>query len=104
MGVLTPYFHVELDDNGVPLISGTTMKVVELVQQQMYHGCTPEELLENYPYLTMGQIHSALAYYWDHKQELDADIARRAQYAREMQAKTKPNRIMQELARKHFGR
>jgi len=29
----------------------------------------------------MSQIHSALAYYWDHKEELDADIEQRYQYA-----------------------
>jgi hypothetical protein len=25
-------------------------------------------------YLTLWQIHSALAYYWDHREELDRDI------------------------------
>jgi hypothetical protein len=34
-----------------------------------------------HPYLTMSQIHSALAYYWDNKEELDADIKRREEYA-----------------------
>ena len=29
-----------------------------------------------YPHLTMSQIHSALAYYWDFKAEMDADIQR----------------------------
>lgn len=30
MAVLTPYQHIELNDAGVPMINGTTMKVVEL--------------------------------------------------------------------------
>jgi len=34
-----------------------------------------------HPYLNMSQIYSALAYYWDNKQELDADIERREEYA-----------------------
>lgn len=75
--VETEYEHIVLDDNQVPLIEGTTMKVIELVMETMAFGWSPEELHFNHPYLSPGQIHSALAYYWDHKQELDADIERR---------------------------
>jgi hypothetical protein len=31
--------------------------------------------MKMYPDLTMGQIHSALAYYWDHQAMVDAQIA-----------------------------
>ncbi len=50
---------------------------VELVMAQMAYGWGPEELHFQHPYLTMSQIHSAFAYYWEHKEELDADIERR---------------------------
>lgn len=75
--VETRYEHVVLDDHQMPLIAGTTMKVIELVMAQSAYGWSPEELHFQYPYLTLGQIHSALAYYWDHKDELDQDIMRR---------------------------
>jgi uncharacterized protein (DUF433 family) len=55
----------------MPLIAGTTLKVVEIVEAQRAYGWSPEEYHLNHRYLTMGQIHSALAYYWDHKLELD---------------------------------
>ncbi len=29
----------------------------------------------------MSQIYSALAYYWEHKQEIDSDVKRRFEYA-----------------------
>jgi uncharacterized protein (DUF433 family) len=77
----TSYEHVRLDDEGVAHIAGTTMKVVELVMAQKAYGWSPEELHFQHPYLTMSQIHSALAYYWEHKQALDADIERRLDYA-----------------------
>ena len=60
---MTTYEHVQLNDEGVPIIVGSTMKVVELVMAQSAHGWSPEELLFQHPYLTLGQIHSALAYY-----------------------------------------
>jgi uncharacterized protein (DUF433 family) len=75
----TRYEHVLLDDNRVPLIAGTTMKVVELVQAHLAYGWSPEELHFQFPHLTLGKIHSALAYYWDHQAELDKDIEARLQ-------------------------
>ncbi|HXU44689.1 MAG TPA: DUF433 domain-containing protein [Thermoanaerobaculia bacterium] len=72
-----PVSHVEFDQLGVPIISGTTMKVVELVEAQMAYGWSPAEIHFQHPYLSLGQIHGALAYYWDHKAVFDAEIERR---------------------------
>ena len=94
---MTTYEHVQLDDQGVPIIVGTTMKVVELVMAQLAHGWSPEEVLFQHPYLTLGQIHSALAYYWDHKDELDADIERRWQYAEAERRKAGPSPLAAKL-------
>ncbi len=82
--VETEYEHIVLDDHQVPLIEGTTMKVIELVMETMAFGWSPEELHLNHPYLSLGQIHSALAYYWDHKPELEADIERRMERAEQI--------------------
>jgi uncharacterized protein (DUF433 family) len=70
------YPHVEHDGRGVPLISGTTMKVIELVMAQRAHGWSPEELSFQYPCLSMGHVHGALAYYSDHRSILDPEIER----------------------------
>ncbi len=77
----TDYKYILLDERNVPFIVGTTMKVVELVMAKMAYGWSAEELHLQHPYLSLSQIHSAFAYYWEHKQELDADIERREQYA-----------------------
>jgi uncharacterized protein (DUF433 family) len=79
--VETTYEHVVLNEKEAPMISGTTIKVAELVQETMAYGWSPEELHFQHPYLTLGQIHSALAYYWDHQQEIDLDIERRLEQA-----------------------
>ena len=80
----TSYEHIGLDNKGVPHIVGTTMKVVELVMAQKAYGWSPEELHFQHPYLSMSQIHSALAYYWEHKEALDADIEARFNYAEQL--------------------
>jgi uncharacterized protein (DUF433 family) len=83
--VETQYEHVILNESNVPIIAGTTMKVVELVLEKTAYGWSPEELHFQHPYLTLGQIYSALAYYWDHREELDRDIERRLEFVDEVQ-------------------
>ncbi|WP_293122294.1 DUF433 domain-containing protein [Microcoleus sp. bin38.metabat.b11b12b14.051] len=93
----TEYKYVELDEKNVPLIAGTTMKVVELVQAHLAYGWSPAELHLNHRYLTMSQIHSAFAYYWDHKQELDADMQRRFEYAEKLRLEAGESALAKKL-------
>ena len=88
--VETRYEHVVLSEASVPLVAGTNMKVIELVLEKVAYGWSPEELHFQHPYLTLGQIHSALAYYWDHQGELDRDIERRLAAVERLQRATKP--------------
>ena len=96
----TRYEHVVLDESGVPMIMGTTMKVIELVLDSKAYGWSPAELQFQHPYLTLGQIHSALAYYWDHQDELDHDIARRLQCVKQVQQATQPTPLQARLKAK----
>ena len=73
----TRYEHIVLNEDRVPEIVATAWKVVELVVEQQAYGWSPEELHFQHPYLTLGHIHSTLAYYWDHQAELARDIQRR---------------------------
>jgi len=72
--VETRYEHIVLSEDGTSMIAGTNMEVIELVLETTAYGWSPEELHFQHPYLTLGQIHSALAYYWDHREELDQEI------------------------------
>ena len=80
----TDYKFILIDEDQVPFIKGTSMKVVELVTSVHAYGWSPEELHFQYPHLTMSQIYSALAYYWEHKQEIDQDMRRRFEYAEKL--------------------
>jgi uncharacterized protein (DUF433 family) len=69
--------HVVFDEQGVPYIGGTRTKVVEIIADFYFWAWTPEIIHREYPYLSLAQIHSAFAYYYDHKQEIDAEIQQR---------------------------
>jgi uncharacterized protein (DUF433 family) len=66
--------HIELDEHGVARVSGKRTKVVQIVMDKMAHGWSPEEMAKQYPHLGLAEIHAALAYYYDHKTELDQQI------------------------------
>jgi uncharacterized protein (DUF433 family) len=84
------YAHISLNSAGVPILTGTRTKVVEIVLDHLAHGSDAREIHREFPHLALGAIYSALAYYYDHQAEMDADIARRLQ---------KVDKIKGELAR-----
>jgi len=75
--------HIVLDDRGRPWIEGTTAKVIEVVMDKM-NGLTPEQIHESHPHLPLAKIHAALAYYYDHQAELDAEIERQVRETDEL--------------------
>ena len=80
--------HISRDSHDVAWISGTTVKVIEIVADWLAHGSSPEEMHFQFPHLSLAQIHSALAYYYDHQAELEADIARRLEQVESLRART----------------
>lgn len=71
------YAHVELSSDGVPLIEGTTTKVIEVALDRLAHHWDADEIQRQYPHLSLAQIYGALAYYYDHEEELNRDIEHR---------------------------
>lgn len=73
--------HIHLDSRGVAWIDDTNTKVVEVALDRIAHGWSPEEIHFQHPHLSLGQIHAALGYYYDHQAEMDSDIRRSVQEA-----------------------
>ena len=78
--------HVYLDDQGVARIEGTTTRVIQVALDKIAQGWDADEIHVQYPYLSLGQIHSALAYYYDHQNDLDAEIERDYEEVQKLQA------------------
>src|SRR5438132_1432990 len=68
--------HVEIGSDGVPRITGTQTKVLEIVLDRLAHHWDADEIQRQHPYLSLAQIYSALAYYHDHQREIDDAIER----------------------------
>lgn len=78
--------HIVLDQKGVARIAGSRSRVIDIVLDQREWGLTPDQIHREYPHLSLAQIHAALAYYHDHRAELDAEIERRLRVVESMKA------------------
>lgn len=73
--VTRPYvWHKPGVCGGSAVIRGTRFPVWSLVEYVLRGGMTPEEIVRDWDYLTLAQVHGALAYYYDHEAEIDRDI------------------------------
>jgi uncharacterized protein (DUF433 family) len=66
--------YIELDDSGRPWIVGANTKVIEVASEKVFWGWDPEQMHRQHPHLSLAQLHAALAWYYDHQAEMDAEI------------------------------
>ena len=60
---------------GKATIDNSRVRVNNVVWLHM-QGRTPAQILESYPDLSLAQVHAALAYYYDHVEEIQSELAR----------------------------
>lgn len=60
---------------GRPFIAGTGLRVIDVVMAGLFHRRTPDEIASDYD-IFLAEVHAALAYYYQHKDEVDADLRR----------------------------
>jgi uncharacterized protein (DUF433 family) len=72
---------------GKPRIAGSRIQVKHVVVMHERQRMTPEEIVSEYPHLTLASIYAALAYYHDHREEVNADIRAEREWYEEMKAK-----------------
>jgi uncharacterized protein (DUF433 family) len=59
---------------GKPRIAGHRITVKYVVLAHQRGGMSPDEIVSAHPGLTLADVHAALAYYFDHRDAIDADI------------------------------
>ncbi len=59
---------------GKPRIDGHRITVKHLVLDHQRGGMSLDEIVSAYPSLTLSDVYTALAYYHDHRADVDADI------------------------------
>jgi uncharacterized protein (DUF433 family) len=61
---------------GRPRIAGTRITVEHIAIWYTRMAMTPDEIVSEYSHLTLSDVHSALAYYYEHKDQIEEEIRR----------------------------
>jgi len=83
-GVVYP--HIEDTPEGVASVSGTQTKVLEIALDRIAHHWDADEIQRQHPRLSLAQIYAALAYYFDHQQDLDEQIEEQIRFVEQSRA------------------
>jgi uncharacterized protein (DUF433 family) len=81
---------------GEPHILGHRIKVRHVAVWHEEMGMSPAQIATTYPTVTLSQVHAALAYYFDHREEIQAAIAEEDQFVEELKAKSGPSLLQME--------
>jgi len=74
MPVSEPLSHICVDEKGVARVDDTTVKVIEIALDHLAYGWSADAIHEQFPHLSLAQIHAALAYFYDHQAEFESEI------------------------------
>lgn len=64
-------------------IAGHRIRVQDVAIWHEKLGMSPDEIVYNYPTITLADVHAALAYYWDHRDEIEQAIKDEDAYVEE---------------------
>ena len=56
---------------GCPIIEGTRTRVIDIAIEYEILGHSPDEIISSHPYLNLHQVHDALSFYYENRDELD---------------------------------
>jgi uncharacterized protein (DUF433 family) len=97
-----PIAHVEVTPDtcgGKPRVAGSRIRVQDVVVWHERMGLSADEIVTRYPQLSLADVYAALAYYHDHRAEIDSQMEEgdklveemRRLYPSKIDAKLRPN-------------
>jgi len=98
--------HIEVIEGAggpKPHIKGSRIRVQDVAIWYEKLGMSPDEIVRDYPQLTLADVHAALAYYWDHRDEIESRIAQDDAFVEQMR-RLYPGPLREKLERLHRDR
>jgi uncharacterized protein (DUF433 family) len=81
---------------GKPRIAGSRIRVQDIVTWHEQMGLTPDEIVSQYPTLTLADIYAALAYYHDNFDRIRQDLIESTQAVEKLR-QTNPSKLQAKL-------
>lgn len=95
------YPHI-LKELGLParMASHPRTRVAMIVMEYLGRGVAVEDILWQFPFLTLAEVHAAMAYYYDHQFEIDVEIQGEREQLKIRSDANAPTAISQKLKAK----
>jgi uncharacterized protein (DUF433 family) len=81
---------------GKARIAGHRIRVLDIVAWHEKQGKSPDEIVALFPGITLADVHAALAYYFDHREEIESEFRQEAEAAATLQARF-PSKVKEKL-------
>ena len=59
---------------GRACIAGHRIRVIDIVAWHEMRGHSPDQIVDMFPGITLADVHAALAYYFDNRQEIEDEL------------------------------
>ncbi|MDB5307261.1 MAG: hypothetical protein JWO38_1463 [Gemmataceae bacterium] len=82
-------------------IAGHSIRVMDIVALHEHGPMSPAEIARQYPTITLADVYAALAYYHDHRDEIEADFADARKW--DEYGKTQPSKLRDKLKAREAG-
>jgi uncharacterized protein (DUF433 family) len=93
--------HIEIRKNRAgqdrAYIAGTRTRVQDVYVLAEIHAHTADQIVEQLPHLTLGQVHAALAYYFDHREQILHELREDDEFVQALRQQTGPGPLEQKL-------
>ena len=83
--------HIQITPDvcgGKPRITGHRIRVQDIVIWYEHLNMSPDDIIYHYPSLTLADVHAALAYYYDHIEEIRREIRESQEFSQQISAQT----------------
>lgn len=102
-----PAGYIEIRNNrgGQPraYIAGTRVRVQDVYVHYEVHGQTADEIVDGFPHLTLAQVHAALSYYFDHREEIQEELRQDREFVARTKAQAKTGPLEKKLVEIRAG-
>lgn len=73
------------------------VRVAQIVMDYLAYGWSVEEMVRQHPYLNQSELHVAMAYYFDHQEEIDTEIRSEWEQAEQEKIQSSPSPFLVRL-------
>lgn len=64
------------------------VRVAQIAMDYLAHGWSADEMCRHHPYLKPAEAHAAMAYYFDHQEQMDQEIEAELDQARDFDSRS----------------